>query len=288
MRHGAPNRRPRHLAGGAHGDWEPPELPAEFDLDAALDPDVDFDFDALFAGGDPLADPDAPAKPRARVARHRVAFAVSVTLAALPILALDNLGARADDSPTQVEASAQQERSQLRSTVTLPESFTTSELPTVPVDVTVAPATVFVSEPETTTTEAPVTTTTTEAPTTTTTAKPKPTTTTTAKPQPTTTTTAAPSTAAPTTKSPDPNDPNTWEQLAQCETGGDWTKVSQPRQGQVYYGGLQFSLATWEGLGGKGLPSDAPKSEQIAMGKKLQASSGWGAWPGCQRKLGWS
>ena len=64
--------------------------------------------------------------------------------------------------------------------------------------------------------------------------------------------------------------------------------MSNARQGQVYYGGLQFSLATWEGLGGTGLPSDAPKATQIEMGQKLQARQGWGAWPGCARKLGWN
>jgi hypothetical protein len=56
----------------------------------------------------------------------------------------------------------------------------------------------------------------------------------------------------------------------------------------TYYGGLQFSLATWQGLGGTGLPSDAPRSTQIAMGKKLQARQGWNAWPTCARSLGWS
>ena len=78
------------------------------------------------------------------------------------------------------------------------------------------------------------------------------------------------------------------DQLAKCESGGNWKAVSEPRNGTRYYGGLQFSLATWEGLGGTGLPSDAPRSTQIAMGKKLQARQGWDAWPSCSRSLGWS
>ena len=54
-----------------------------------------------------------------------------------------------------------------------------------------------------------------------------------------------------------------------------------------YYGGLQFSLSTWQGLGGSGYPNEAPKATQIELGKKLQARQGWDAWPTCARKLGW-
>jgi len=133
------------------------------------------------------------------------------------------------------------------------------------------------------------TTTTTAPPTTTTTAPP---TTTTAPPPPTTT--APPTTAPPMTTPPvniqpgsgqlgDPNLDASWDKLAQCESGGNWSINT----GNGYYGGLQFSLSTWRGLGGTGLPSDHSREVQIAMGKKLWQSSGWGAWPACTRSFGW-
>jgi LysM repeat protein len=73
-----------------------------------------------------------------------------------------------------------------------------------------------------------------------------------------------------------------WDRLAQCESGGNWAINS----GNGYYGGIQFSLATWRSLGGTGLPSEASRDTQIALGEKLLARSGWGQWPACARKLG--
>jgi hypothetical protein len=102
-----------------------------------------------------------------------------------------------------------------------------------------------------------------------------------------TTTTAAPTTTtapARTTVSPDPGDPATWDTLAKCESGGNWSANT----GNGYFGGLQFSLATWQTLGGTGYPHEASKATQVEMGRRLQARSGWAAWPGCARKLGWS
>lgn len=274
MRHGSPKSSPRHLAGTPRAAWQPSQELADFDVAAALDEDTDFDFEALFdAGGPELEAPPT----RVRVARHRIAFAVSVTLAAVPLLVMDNLGARAD-SPDEVRAEAPAEVEAQVDDV-LPERVATTEAPPVVVDVTVAKATVFVAEPATT---AKPTTTTTAKPTTTTA---KPTTTTTAKP--TTTTTAAPPAAVTTAGAPDPNATATWDRLAQCESGGRWNAVSEPRSGQQYYGGLQFSLSTWEHFGGTGRPDQASKDEQIAVGKRVQAKQGWGAWPSCAREFGW-
>jgi hypothetical protein len=259
----------------------PRELDADFDVAAALDAEAEFDFEALFAADDV---PEAEAAPRARVGRHRVAFAVSITLAAIPLLVVDNFQATAEPSEgTRVEAAAHREDTDGVDRSHGAVAPTTSELAeaTAP---TVAQATVFVAQPTTTTAEEP-------APTTTTTEKPAPTTTTTEKPAPKvapTTTTAAPAVAAAPGSRPDPNSEATWDQLAECESGGNWRAVSDSRSGVRYYGGLQFSLATWEGMGGTGLPSDAPKATQIAMGKKLQARQGWDAWPSCARELGWS
>ena len=133
-------------------------------------------------------------------------------------------------------------------------------------------------------------------PTTTTTAPPPPppppTTTTPPPPPPPTTTTTAPpppppTTAAPAPRSPEPAAPvgasgGNWDRLAQCESGGNWAINT----GNGYYGGLQFSASSWQAVGGSGLPHQASRETQIAMGERLKASQGWGAWPSCSAKLG--
>ncbi|WP_307827876.1 ubiquitin-like domain-containing protein [Nocardioides sp. SYSU D00038] len=74
-----------------------------------------------------------------------------------------------------------------------------------------------------------------------------------------------------------------WDRLAGCESGGNWSINT----GNGYYGGLQFSLGTWQAYGGTGLPSDHSRETQIAIATKLRdASGGYGAWPGCAAKLG--
>lgn len=73
-----------------------------------------------------------------------------------------------------------------------------------------------------------------------------------------------------------------WDSLAACESGGNW----HINTGNGYYGGLQFSLSSWRGVGGTGYPHEASRETQIAMGERLRASGGWGHWPACSRKLG--
>jgi resuscitation-promoting factor RpfB len=74
-----------------------------------------------------------------------------------------------------------------------------------------------------------------------------------------------------------------WDQLAQCEAGGNWATNT----GNGYYGGLQFSLGTWQAYGGSGLPSNASRATQIAIATKIRnASGGYGAWPACAASLG--
>ncbi|MBW3580824.1 MAG: transglycosylase family protein [Actinobacteria bacterium] len=73
-----------------------------------------------------------------------------------------------------------------------------------------------------------------------------------------------------------------WGSLAQCESGGNWQRDS----GNGYYGGLQFSLPSWQAVGGDGYPDDHSREVQIAMGERLRARSGWSAWPACSRQLG--
>jgi hypothetical protein len=74
----------------------------------------------------------------------------------------------------------------------------------------------------------------------------------------------------------------TWERLAQCESGGRWNINT----GNGYYGGLQFNLQTWRGLGFGGYPHQASKATQIAAANKLHDARGFGPWPACSRKLG--
>jgi uncharacterized protein YabE (DUF348 family) len=74
-----------------------------------------------------------------------------------------------------------------------------------------------------------------------------------------------------------------WDQLAQCESGGNWAANT----GNGYYGGLQFNLGTWQSYGGSGLPSNASRETQIAIATKVRnASGGYGAWPACSASLG--
>jgi resuscitation-promoting factor RpfB len=74
-----------------------------------------------------------------------------------------------------------------------------------------------------------------------------------------------------------------WDQIAQCESGGNWAENT----GNGYYGGLQFSLGTWQAYGGSGLPSSASRATQIAIATKVRdASGGYGAWPACAASLG--
>jgi resuscitation-promoting factor RpfA len=73
-----------------------------------------------------------------------------------------------------------------------------------------------------------------------------------------------------------------WDKLAQCESGGNW-KINT---GNGFYGGLQFTPRTWRAFGGKGMPHQASRGEQIAVAERVLAGQGWKAWPACSRKLG--
>lgn len=68
-----------------------------------------------------------------------------------------------------------------------------------------------------------------------------------------------------------------WSGVADCESGGNWAINT----GNGYYGGLQFSLSTWRGIGGRGLPHQQPAWYQAAMADKLRVSSGLHHWPVC-------
>jgi len=73
-----------------------------------------------------------------------------------------------------------------------------------------------------------------------------------------------------------------WDKLAKCESSGNW-KINS---GNGYYGGLQFNAGTWRAFGGKGMPHQASRGQQIAVAERTLAAQGWNAWPSCSRKMG--
>ncbi|MFG2194316.1 ubiquitin-like domain-containing protein [Streptomyces sp. NPDC048639] len=73
-----------------------------------------------------------------------------------------------------------------------------------------------------------------------------------------------------------------WSAMAHCESGGRTNAVDASGT----YGGLyQFDTPTWQRLGGRGRPQDAPAGEQTYRAKKLYVQRGASPWPHCGRKL---
>jgi LysM repeat protein len=67
-----------------------------------------------------------------------------------------------------------------------------------------------------------------------------------------------------------------WDSIAACESGGNWAINT----GNGYYGGLQFTQATWAGAGGLQYAPRADlasRDQQIAVASKLAISN----WPVC-------
>lgn len=73
-----------------------------------------------------------------------------------------------------------------------------------------------------------------------------------------------------------------WAALAKCESGGNPTVVSKNGK---YHGLYQFSVSTWQSVGGTGLPSQASASEQTLRAQMLYERSGAGPWPHCGPRL---
>ena len=76
-----------------------------------------------------------------------------------------------------------------------------------------------------------------------------------------------------------------WDQLAQCEAGGNWAINT----GNGFSGGLQFTPSTWAAYGGTEYAPQAhmaTREQQIAVAEKVQAGQGWGAWPACTAGMG--
>jgi hypothetical protein len=73
-----------------------------------------------------------------------------------------------------------------------------------------------------------------------------------------------------------------WDQLANCETGGNW------HNGGDYGGGLGIYVGTWRAYGGRQFaarPQWASKEQQIVIAERI-ATDGYGGW-GCAHTLGW-
>ena len=70
--------------------------------------------------------------------------------------------------------------------------------------------------------------------------------------------------------------------IAECESGGDITAVSADGR---YHGKYQFSIATWERLGGTGKPEEAPENVQDTYAAALYAEQGLKPWPACSEQI---
>ena len=72
-----------------------------------------------------------------------------------------------------------------------------------------------------------------------------------------------------------------WAALAECESGGNPSAVNPAG----YYGLYQFSLSTWQSVGGSGNPADASSAEQTKRAQILYNKAGAGQWPVCGSRL---
>lgn len=73
-----------------------------------------------------------------------------------------------------------------------------------------------------------------------------------------------------------------WDALAECESGGNPDAVNPAGP---YYGLYQFSLPTWQSVGGEGVPTDASAAEQTYYAQKLYQRSSDEQWPVCGERL---
>ncbi|MEU6162011.1 transglycosylase family protein [Streptomyces sp. NPDC047130] len=72
----------------------------------------------------------------------------------------------------------------------------------------------------------------------------------------------------------------TWDRVAECESGGAWSADT----GNGFYGGLQLSQDQWEEHGGLSYaskPSEASRSQQIAVAERILAEQGATPWLAC-------
>ena len=72
--------------------------------------------------------------------------------------------------------------------------------------------------------------------------------------------------------------PRVLVRIAECESGGDPTAVSPSGR---YRGKYQFSMGTWQAMGGVGDPAAAPEWLQDRIALKLYRRHGTWPWPNC-------
>lgn len=73
-----------------------------------------------------------------------------------------------------------------------------------------------------------------------------------------------------------------WSALAQCESGGNPRSVSSDGRFRGLY---QFTIGTWQNVGGTGDPIDASSSEQTYRAQLLYKRAGDSPWPTCGHYL---
>ena len=74
-----------------------------------------------------------------------------------------------------------------------------------------------------------------------------------------------------------------WEQLARCESAGNWNVVDR------YGGGLGIYIGTWHMFNGDEFASNpgyASKDQQILVAERIYARFGLSGW-GCAHNMGW-
>ena len=67
--------------------------------------------------------------------------------------------------------------------------------------------------------------------------------------------------------------------IAACESGGN----PSTNTGNGFYGKYQFTMETWQGVGGTGNPAAASEAEQDRRAARLYAQAGSSPWPVCGR-----
>jgi hypothetical protein len=75
-----------------------------------------------------------------------------------------------------------------------------------------------------------------------------------------------------------------WYRAALCVHRGEGAWDANTGNGQ--YGGLQFSLGTWAGVGGRLRPDQASPREQLYRAWLLWKLAGWAPWPNTARACG--
>jgi uncharacterized protein YabE (DUF348 family) len=75
-----------------------------------------------------------------------------------------------------------------------------------------------------------------------------------------------------------------WDNIARCETGGNWAM-----QGPQFSGGVGFYNGTWNAFGGQQFAPNAglaTREQQIIVAERVRKQYGFGAW-GCGKMLGY-